>query len=102
MRTNIVGTTWRDGDLVAIDQRQVLLGVEVLHRDHGRAQRLRSHREAQRRGVVDRRRREVDAVVGSAEQHLQHRRNAEPGVVSNGKATNGRVTPFGRPVVPDE
>ena len=70
MRMNIVGTTWLCVTLVALDEAEVLLGVEVLHHHDRAAERLRRHGEAQRRGVVERRRRQVDVSVVDAEQHL--------------------------------
>ncbi len=48
--------------VVLLDQRQCLLGIEVLHRDHRAAEPHGAHRIEQRRGVVERRGREVDGV----------------------------------------
>ena len=48
------------GDAVALDQPQVLLGVEMLHHHHRATQALHAQSEAQRRSVVQRRGRQVD------------------------------------------
>ena len=47
---------------VALDRRQRALGVEPLHHHDGAAERLDQRREAQRRGVVERRGGEVDGL----------------------------------------
>ena len=52
----------RLGDLVLLDQLQEFLGVEVFHDDGGAAERDRHHVEAQGSGVIERRRRQIDAV----------------------------------------
>ena len=49
-------------DLVFLDQLQKFLGVEMLHDDGGAAERDRHHVEAQGSGVIERRRRQIDAV----------------------------------------
>ena len=49
-------------DLVFLDQLQKFLGVEMLHDDGGAAERDRHHVEAQRSRVIERRRRQIDAV----------------------------------------
>ncbi len=63
MRTNIVGHPLRVRDVVLLDQRERLLGIEVLHHDDGAAEAHRAHRIEQRRRVVQRRGRQVDAVA---------------------------------------
>ena len=68
MRMNIVGTTWLWVTWYCSIEREVLLGVEVLHHHDGAAERLRSHAEAQRSGVVERRRRQVHLGVVDGEQ----------------------------------
>ena len=62
------------GDAVALDQRQRLLGVEVLHDHRGAAEAHHRHVEAQRRGVIERRGREVDRVGTEA---VERRRDVE-------------------------
>ena len=52
----------RLGDLVLLDQFQKLLGVERFHDDRGAAERDRHPVEAQGSGVIQRRRRQIDAV----------------------------------------
>jgi hypothetical protein len=52
----------RLGDVVFADQRQELLGVERFHDDRGAAERDRHHVEAQGCCVIQRRRRQIDAV----------------------------------------
>ena len=49
-------------DLVLLDQLQEFLGVEMLHDDGGAAERDRHHVEAQGSRVIERRRRQIDAV----------------------------------------
>ena len=49
-------------DLVFLDQLQKFLGVKMLHDDGGAAERDRHHVEAQGSGVIERRRRQIDAV----------------------------------------
>ena len=58
-------------DVVLLDQRERLLGIEVLHRDHGAAEAHRAHRIEQRRRVIQRRGRQVDGVA----VHPPHRRH---------------------------
>ena len=48
--------------LVFLDQLQKFLGVEMLHDDGGAAERDRHHVEAQGSRVIERRRRQIDAV----------------------------------------
>ena len=71
----------RGRHLVSLDEREELLGIEVLHHDDGRAETLRRHREAQRRGVVERRGGEVHRRGVDAEEHRhepgQRRHRAE-------------------------
>ena len=59
------------GDPVLLDEGEVVLGVEVLHRDDGRADALGGEAEPQRGGVVEGRRRQVHLGVVEAEQQLQ-------------------------------
>ena len=70
----------RGGDLLVLDRAQRVLGVEAAHHDRGRADPLHRRREADRRGVVERRGRQVDVVLadpeegGQADHAGQHRR----------------------------
>ena len=73
---NIVGTTWLWVTWYFSIEREVLLGVEVLHRHDRAAEGLRGEAEAQRSGVVEGRRREVDLRVVDAEQHLRQPEHA--------------------------
>ncbi len=59
------------GDVVLLDERQVLLGIEVFHRHDGGADGVDRKAEAQRRSMVEGRRREVALGVVHAEQELQ-------------------------------
>ena len=52
----------RLGDLVLLDQFQEFLGVEGFHDDGSAAERDRHHVEAQGSCVIERRRRQIDAV----------------------------------------
>ena len=49
-------------DLVFLHQSQEVLGVEMLHDDRGAAKHDRHHVEAQRRRVIERRRRQINAL----------------------------------------
>jgi hypothetical protein len=51
-------------DAVTLDARERLFGVELLHHNHGPAQRLHHHRPERRRGVVQRRRAQVHRIAG--------------------------------------
>ena len=55
-----------------LDQSQGGLGVEPLHDHHRAADPLDGHAPAQGRGVIERRRRQIDAVLAEAEQRLDH------------------------------
>ena len=57
------------GHLVALDEGQELLRIEVLHDHRGAADPLDGHVEAQRSRVVQRRGREVHHPVAEPEQH---------------------------------
>ncbi len=63
------------GRAVLLHQREVLLGIEVLHRHDGAADLLRGHAEAERSCMVEGRRRQVDALVLHAEQQREQRRH---------------------------
>ncbi|MNE45533.1 hypothetical protein D3C80_1398190 [compost metagenome] len=68
------------GDAVALDVRQGLALVELLHEHHGGAEVMQVQREAHGRGVVQRRGGQVDAFAVVAEQ-LDHR--ADCGVLAD-------------------
>ena len=53
-------------DPVLRDQRQEFLGVEILHDHRGAAQPHDAHVEAQRSGMIERRRRQIDRVLVDA------------------------------------
>ena len=57
------------GDLVLLDRRQRGFGIELLHHHHGATDLVHGHRPAQRRGVIERRGREVDRVLVDAIGH---------------------------------
>ena len=59
------------GDVVVVDERQVLLGVEVLHRHDGGADRVHGEAEPQWGSVVEGSGREVALGVVHPEQQLQ-------------------------------
>ena len=59
-----------------LDEREVLLSVEVLHDDDGAADALHGTAEAQRGCVVERCRREVHGRLVDAEQQLAERGDA--------------------------
>ncbi len=61
-------------DLVLADERQEFLGVEMLHDHRGAAQPHDAHVEAQRRRVIERRRRQVDRVLVHAVELARDRR----------------------------
>ena len=63
MRTNIVGTHWLCVTWYFSMQRERLLGIELLHHDHGAAEPHRAHAVEERRRVVQRRGRQVDGVA---------------------------------------
>ena len=52
---------------IFLDQLQRMFGIEFLHDDAGAAQRLHRDIPAQRRGMIERRGRQVDAVLVKAE-----------------------------------
>ena len=60
------------GDPVALDQFQAVRGVEPLHDHAGRAARHRGHVVAQRRGVIERRGRQIDHVAVQADRVGEH------------------------------
>ena len=71
----------RVGDPVALDRPQRGLGVELLHHHQRAAERVDHAAEAQRRRVVDRRRREVDGVLVEAVERAEDRRVDVAGLV---------------------
>ena len=83
------------GDVVLLDELEVLLGVEALHDHDGAAGADRQAGRALRRGVVQRRRRQVDLPLPVAPRAMrnENRASESDGVVS-GRA---RTMPFGRP-----
>ena len=68
-----------DRHAVALDEGEELLGVEALHQHGGAAEGVGAHHEAQRGGVVHRRRRQVDVVRRDAEEQPQEQCHAGGG-----------------------
>ena len=58
-------------DLVLLDELQIVLGIEALHHDHFRAFGDREIDRGLRRGMVERRRREVDHVLAIAPELVE-------------------------------
>jgi hypothetical protein len=71
MRTNMVGTHWLWVTRYLLDELEVLLGVEVLHRPRPWRRWHGPHAEAQRRGVVERGGGQVALGVVHPEEQLQ-------------------------------
>ena len=67
-------------DLVLLDELEEILGVKMLHDDRGAAEHDRHHVEAQRSRVIERRRRQIDALRDSCRtcraEHAQERDSA--------------------------
>ncbi len=89
------GDHLRLGDPVLLDEAEELLGIEVLHHHQGSAHDVDAHAEAQRRGVVERRRRQVAGVRAVAEQQL-----AEAGHQARCRLQRLRVEPLEHPLGP--
>ena len=70
-------------DAVVLDPLQCAFGVELLHHEHAATELDDRHAVAQRRGVVQRRGRQVARVAAVAEQRRQQRHQ-------HGQATRGR------------
>jgi len=64
-------------DLVFLDGRQHAFGIELLHDDNGAADLVHRHRPAERRSVVERCRRKIDAVGREA---VKRHRNLDEAV----------------------
>ena len=87
---------------VALDQLQSPSRVEALHDDGRAAEAVHAHREAQRRGVVQRRRARGRPCPSPKPYRRCEERGRSPGGVPIGASGSPTSTPLGRPVVPDE
>ena len=86
---------------MALDERQELLGIEVLHDDRGAAHADRQTDPDQRCRMVERRGREIDhARRGNATASTKKSKIGN--ACAGGLSGKGRKIPLGRPVVPEE
>jgi hypothetical protein len=88
------------GDAVRGDEVEQGRGVEALHDHHGPAELVDAHAEAQRRGVVQRRGRQVHVAGPEAQDVAQHRGDDDRRLLER-QVRRAGTDPFGRPVVPE-
>jgi hypothetical protein len=59
-----------------LDEPEGGLWIELLHHDHRPARPVHAHAEAQRRGMIERRRREIDDLLVEAVEFPDHAASA--------------------------